>query len=215
MAIAQRGLPAGNLGWREHGITTTSQFEWNDMTGAIHWAAWLSETMRLNTQWDSIWCLGSEGYSTAMIQVRDGIIIRPPVYYVYQMAMAMRGMIYVDTEYTSHMGSCYWLPNDYQSTAQFPWLVIRALKDAATGRLSLFVINQDPARSFRITGLESHLISGWSQVSGTSYTDGDPFGPYHTLNPFPTVPVHRGPVQKDPSAPLVFDPISISRVDFQ
>jgi hypothetical protein len=214
MALAGRGISAAKLGWSEHGITTRSQFEWNDMRGAIHGAAWISETMRLGTQWDSFWCLGAEAYSTALIQVRDGAITRTPLFYAYKLAMGLLGMTNVEALYSSPMGSCYWLPNDTVSVAAFPWLVVRAFRDQGGG-LSLFVVNQDPARSFRIVGLESMRIESWNQVSGSSYTDGDPYGPFHTENPFPTVPIFEGAIAKAPGAPLVFDPLSIVRVDLR
>ena len=210
-ALTNRGLSSAKLGWSEHGITVSSQFEWNDMSGAIHWALWLAETMRLNTQWDSLWCLGGEGFSTALVQVRE-TVIKPPAFYVYQTAMGLLGKTYVDLQYDSPMGSCLWQINDTVDTVQYPYLVIRALRDPSSGKLSLFVINQDPTRYYRLTGLESSSVSGWSQISGTHYTDGDPFAPLHGQE---TVPVHTGPVSKDPAAPLVFDPVSITRVDLQ
>ena len=64
------------LGMSEHGILLETPFQLNDMTGALHWALWLSEMMRLDAGWESMWNLVAQGFATAQLQYVGGVVTR-------------------------------------------------------------------------------------------------------------------------------------------
>lgn len=211
MGLSKRGLPLSpRMGWSEHGILVSTQFAWNGMDGALFWANWLSEVMRTGVGWDAIWTLGAEGYSTALVQVVGGKTLLPPAYEVYRLALGLRGRTVLNLSYQSPEGQCQQAgetdPQGKPVMVSFPWIVIRGFRDPSTGSTSLFVVNQSLSDSFRITGFETKQILNWEEVSGSSYSDGDPFhAPF--VNTFSGKRMVRG------DAPLIIRPCSVTRID--
>jgi len=204
-ALAERGIgpDSMSLGWTEHGITTTSQFEFNDMKGALHWAAWLAETMRYGTDFDAMWVFGAEGFSTALVQYRNGVLTRTPAFYAYQIARKLQGLTVLDAQYASPLGDTVTVDN---RAVRFPWLVVRVLEDPATRARHLFVVNQHPRDSFTLTGLPYASIETWEELSAPSYGAGTPLGVAA-----PEI-VRAVVLPKPPDAPLTVPPISVTHI---
>ncbi len=161
------------LGFSEHGIQVSSQFMYNDMFSAMHWAGWLAESMRQNIAWDSGWTLLGEGFATADLQVRNGYVTRTPMFYVYQMAQEFHGYDYLDNTYASVMGST---TDNLGRAVQFPWAIVRVLRDPATGNIHLFVVNQSLTDTATLSGFEKWNVISWKQLQGASYSDSNPLG---------------------------------------
>jgi hypothetical protein len=161
------------LGFSEHGIQISSQFLYNDMFSAVHWASWLAEAMRQNITWDSGWTLVGEGFATAALQVRNGYVTRTPMFYVYQMAQEFSGYDYLDNTYSSTMGSTV---DNLGRAVQFPWTVVRVFRDPATANIHLFTLNQSPTQSATLSGFENWTVLSWKQLKGDTYSDGNLLG---------------------------------------
>jgi len=161
------------LGFSEHGIQISSQFLYNDMLSAMHWATWLAEGMRQNITWDSGWTLLGEGFATADLQVRNGYVTRTPMFFVYQMAQEFYGYDYLDNSYSSAMGST---TDNLGRAVQFPWTTVRTMRDPATGNIHLFVVNQSLTDSATISGFEKWNVVSWKQIKGANYSVGDTVG---------------------------------------
>jgi hypothetical protein len=193
-----------NLGWTEHGIQIASQFEYNDMFSAMHWAGWLAESMRQNVAFDSGWTLLAEGFSHAQIQVRNGYVTRTPAFFAYQMAQEFYGLDYLTNSFTSPMGSTI----DNQANAvQYPWTVVRTFRDPANGNIHLFIVNQSTNSSATITGFENWNVTGWKQLSGASYAANNPLG-VAGPEPIQTVSVALPTLGQS----LVIPPISVNHI---
>ena len=170
----------------------------------MHWATWLAEGMRQNITWDSGWTLLGEGFATADIQVRNGNVTRTPMFYVYQMAQEFYGYDYLDNSYASGMGS---ITDNLGRAVQFPWTVVRVFKDAATGNLHLFVVNQSLTDSATLPGFENWNVVSWKQIKGASYSDSNPLGvsgPEPIQTKALTLPAARGP--------LAIAPVSVNHI---
>ena len=192
------------LGFSEHGIQISSQFLYNDMFSALHWAGWLAEAMRQNTAWDSGWTLLGEGFATAALQVRNGYVTRTPMFYVYQMAQEFYGYDYLDNNYASAMGST---TDNLGRAVQFPWTVVRVFRDASTGNIHLFVFNQSTTESTTLSGFETWNVVSWKQLKGASYSDSNLLGvagPETIQAQALTLPVA--------GAPLAIAPISVNHI---
>jgi hypothetical protein len=201
------GLGASNrwqLGWSEHGIQVTSEFMYNDMFSAMHWAGWLAESMRQNVAWDSAWTLLAEGYSTAQLQVYNGYTTRTPMFFVYQMAQDFYGYNYLTNSYDSPMGST---TNNIGDPVEYPWTSVRVFQDPATGNIHLFVVNQSTNQSATVTGFESWNVIGWKQLTSSSYTNGNPLG---VAGPEPIQT--QNAVLPAAGASLVIPPISVNHI---
>jgi hypothetical protein len=192
------------LGWSEHGIQIASQFEYNDMFSAMHWAGWLAESMRQNVAWDSGWTLLAEGFSHAQIQVRNGYVTRTPAFFVYQMAQEFYGLDYLTNSYVSPMGSTV---DNIGNAVQYPWTVVRTFRDPANGNIHLFVVNQSTNSTATITGFENWNVTGWKQLSGASYSANNPLG-VAGPEPIQTVSVALPAL----GTPLVIPPISVNHI---
>ena len=161
------------LGFSEHGIQISSQFLYNDMLSAMHWATWLAEGMRQNITWDSGWTLLGEGFATADLQVRNGYVTRTPMFFVYQMAQEFYGYDYLDNSYSSAMGST---TDNLGRAVQFPWTTVRTMRDPATGNIHLFVVNQSLTDSATLSGFENWNVVSWKQIKGANFSVGDTVG---------------------------------------
>jgi len=193
-----------NLGWSEHGIQIASQFVYNDMFSAMHWAGWLAESMRQNVAWDSAWTLLAEGFSHAQIQVRNGYVTRTPMFFVYQMAQDFYGYDYLTNSYTSPMGTC---TDNLGNTVQYPWTSVRVFRDPANGNIHLFVVNQSTSNPATITGFENWNVIGWKQLHANSYTNNNPLG-VPGPEPIQTVSVALPPLGQS----LIIPPISVNHI---
>jgi hypothetical protein len=205
LALQQRGMSPDSmaLGWSEHGIRISTQGMYNNMAGALHWATWLAETMRTGTAFDSMWVLGSEGGSTALVQVKSGLATRTPAFHLYALAKAMQGMTVLETASESPLGDT---TDPGGGPVQFPWLVVRALQDGTTGDLHLFAINQHPTDSYVLRGLQGWSLSGWFEVRGDTYDSENPLG-----QPGPG-PVTLRQVPVGATTPLSIQPVSIAHL---
>jgi len=192
------------LGFSEHGIQITSQFIYNDMFSALHWASWLAESMRQNILWDSGWTLLGEGYSTAQLQVRNGIVTRAPMFFVYQMAQEMYGLDHLANSYVSATGST---TDNLGNVVQFPWTIVRTLRDPASGNVHLFIANQSSNSSSTITGFENWRVLAWKQLSGAAYASSNPLG---VAGPEPIQTQMVTPPKT--GSPLVVPPISVNHI---
>ncbi|HXT42256.1 MAG TPA: Ig-like domain-containing protein, partial [Candidatus Angelobacter sp.] len=204
-AVVGLGNPGRwQLGFSEHGIQVTSQFTYNDMFSAMHWAGWLAESMRQNVAWDSGWTLVAEGFSHGQLQVRDGYVTRTPMFFVYQMAQEFYGYDCLTNNYSSAMGST---TDNIGNPVQFPWTTVRTFRDPATGNIHLFVLNQSLTDTATISGFENWNIISWKQLKGTSYSDSNPLG-VAGAEPVQTVAVPL------PSAglPLAIAPVSVNHI---
>ncbi len=204
-ALKKRGLNPDDfkLGFSEHGMTISSQFKLNDMTGALHWALWLSETMRYNTQWDSMWTLVAEGFSTAQLQYYGGIT-PTPAFFAYEIAMQMRGLTYLET--SSDITPYGTMTNPQGKAAIFPWVVVRGFEDKKTGNRELFVINQHPNKTVVLTGCNGCNLKYWIKMSGATYETGNPLGSRSPLQ------VKNVAVNTKNANQMIIEPLSIHRI---
>jgi len=203
--VAGLGDPSRwKLGFSEHGIQVTSQFMYNDMFSAMHWAGWLAESMRQNVAWDSGWTLIAEGFSHAQLQVRDGYVTRTPMFFVYQMAQEFYGYDYLANSFSSAMGST---TDNIGNAVQFPWTTVRTFRDPATGNVHLFVVNQSLTGAATISGFEGWNVISWKQLKGASYSDNNPLGvagPEQIQTVAVTLPAL--------GLPLVVAPVSVNHI---
>ncbi|MSU44774.1 hypothetical protein EXS45_01155 [Candidatus Nomurabacteria bacterium] len=204
VALARRGIDPKTvkIGFSEHGITISSPFKYNDMTGAIHFAGWLAGIMRSNSDWDSMWVLAAEGFSTAQIQTFK-TTTKTPTYFVYQMAMKLRGMKYIDLVATNAAVGKTTNPEGLE--VYFPWVMVRAFEDPATGKRELFAINQHPSRPVTLKGLDGWKIEKWEELRGDSYSSGNSLKSSAT-------PVSIKIIPKGENDPITLPPISIIRI---
>jgi alpha-L-arabinofuranosidase len=203
-ALTDLGISANNakIGFSEHGITITSRFRFNDMMGAIHWANWLSEIMRYDTDWDAMWVLFAEGYATAQVQLRDRVLTKTPAFFVYEMAMKLRGLRYIESTAASPMGEAT-MPEGQK--VNFPWVVVRVFDNPKTGNRELFVINQHPDKVALLIGFEQWKIISWDKLSGPTYASGNALSSSAT-------PIHTEKVSVSPTTKLEIPPISINHI---
>lgn len=200
LALRQAGYSADSLqlGFSEHGITISSAFKFNDMMGAIHWATWIAELMRLNADWDSMWIYGAEGFSTAQVQY-FGKLTLTPAFYVYKLAMGFRGLNYISS--TLATPSIQTTEPGGQSVS-LPAVIVRAFTDGK--KYYLFAINQ-MTQAFRLNGLEGYAVLGWDQIRGDSYSTGNSL----TTN---DNPIRIRSLDRNRISPIMLDPISINRI---
>jgi hypothetical protein len=203
--VAGLGDPSRwQLGFSEHGIQVTSQFTYNDMFSAMHWAGWLAESMRQNVAWDSGWTLVAEGFSHGQLQVRNGYVTRTPMFFVYQMAQEFYGYDYLTNSYSSVMGST---TDNIGNPVQFPWTTVRTFRDPVTGNIHLFVLNQSLTDTATISGFENWNVVSWKQLKGASYSDNNPLGVAGPES-IQTVAVSL----PDAGLPLVIAPVSVNHI---
>lgn len=193
-----------SLGWSEHGLQIASQFIYNDMFSAMHWAGWLAESMRQNIAFDSGWTLVAEGFSHAQLQVRNGYVTRTPMFFVYQMAQELYGLDYLTNSYASPMSTT---TDNLGNTVQYPWTTVRVLRDPASGNIHLFVVNQSTTSTSTVSGFENWNVLSWKQLAGASYTNNNPLG-VPGPEPLQTVAV----ALPSPGTALAIPPISVNHI---
>lgn len=174
LAFTDIGIPVEKLklGFGEHGITISSPFRYNDMMGAIHYANWLGEIMRYDTDFDATWVLLGEGFSTALVQLRGGVLTKTPAFFAYEMAHKFKGLGYRETTTNAPYGN---ITNPEGQPVRYPYVIVRAF-DAPDGALALFVINQHPTLPARLTGIEDWRIASWEELSGAVFSSGNELG---------------------------------------
>jgi hypothetical protein len=201
------------MGFGEHGIAISSPFKWNDMMGALHWANWLAELMRYDIDWDSTWVLFGEGFSTAQVQLRNGVLTKPPAFFVHDLARKFRGRRYLETNASSPYG----VTKDPEGKeARFPWVVVRAFSaqgnSASRGESSngetreLFVVNQHAVSPAFLRGFEGWRVKEWEVLRGDTYASENPLGTPEEP------PVRTLGVTPPPDGALRISPISVNRI---